>query len=56
MPAALPFDKLFAKGRLDVWTAAAWLEGDPPQLVQRIVALSVASGALCFFLRFWGCV
>ena len=41
---ALPFERLFAKGRLDVWSARAWAEGDPPDLVARIVALSVASG------------
>jgi hypothetical protein len=41
----LPVDQLFAKGRLDLWVAQAWMDGDPPELVQKIVELSVASGA-----------
>jgi hypothetical protein len=41
---ALPVDQLFGKGRLDLWVAQAWMDGDPPELVQKIVALSVASG------------
>lgn len=41
----LPFGQLFAKGRLDLWVAQAWLEGEPPEMIQKIVDLSVASGA-----------
>lgn len=42
----LPFDQLFAKGRLDLWVAQAWMEGEPPEMVQKIVQLSVASGRI----------
>eukprot|EP00879_Flechtneria_rotunda_P001855 GHRR01002023.1.p1 GENE.GHRR01002023.1~~GHRR01002023.1.p1 ORF type:complete len:570 (+),score=126.11 GHRR01002023.1:3309-5018(+) len=40
----LPLQKIFIKGQLDLMTANAWMAGNPPNLVQQIVDLSVASG------------
>ncbi|EFJ49032.1 hypothetical protein VOLCADRAFT_104477 [Volvox carteri f. nagariensis] len=47
----LPLDKIFIKNRLDLLTAQAWLEGNPPQLVNNIVDLSIATGVPCAHTR-----
>ncbi|WIA34758.1 hypothetical protein OEZ86_013065 [Tetradesmus obliquus] len=45
MPAGdLPLHKVFVKSQLDLMTANAWMAGNPPNLVQQIVDLSMASG------------
>ncbi|KIZ01619.1 hypothetical protein MNEG_6346 [Monoraphidium neglectum] len=38
----LPIDKLFSKGRLDLLTSQAWMQGNPDHLVKQIIDLSVA--------------
>ncbi|KAG2498214.1 hypothetical protein HYH03_003965 [Edaphochlamys debaryana] len=47
----LPLDKVFIKSRLDLLTAQAWLAGNPPQMVNQIVDLSIATGVPCAHTR-----
>ena len=45
--AFIPLDRVFVKQRLDILTAAAWLQDNDPQLVQQIVNLSIEASVPC---------
>jgi len=45
--AFIPLEKVFVKQRLDILTAAAWVQDNDPRMVQQIVNLSIESEVPC---------
>jgi len=45
--AFIPLERVFVKQRLDILTAAAWVQDNDPQIVQQIVNLSIESQVPC---------